>query len=701
MSSAQGTVATGVRETLRLRLQGSNLPRRTRPFSLSSLTRAAASLPSTYAVVTSVSAASATPAGSVNNANAAGYVWGRTEVAIRSTHPQWTKEIYLERKPGADLLFYIHIFACDEENDHNDDDTKKIDYSSSMGAALFEAGDVLATRHKTRVKRLRRGGVIFCRLEPVDDDSSSNLGDCSVGNGDSCSFSNRITTTDLNQRLQFRFGARNLILPGNQTTYRNENAMLEISKFAAGTNNKWVAVYRSNVALASSSRHSSAPSDNSSEDGSGPVMRWDVDQLDLGTLCNGDLEKPIRLSVVWVKLGMFSGGGSSSSAKTSVIGIAETNLRNLIRLGLEAADEGSSLSEEQPSRKSNGVDGYGDETLGSNELFLQRSLDKYKRVGRVCVLKAAVVDTAYRDGTVSWRRDKGSEAGKDEQEEMVEIVDLAKLAKLQPVAPPSASAATLTGAFQNYIDRGCELEFCVAIDFTSSNGDARSPRSLHYQSRSDQGSCLNDYEETIVSIGKAIDAYSKSRSYAVWGFGAKFGYGEPVRHLFQCGSQPRVEGVDGVLSAYQSVFASDVIMSGPSLLLQVLQAAAVESRKLHDTMTPNSLRYNVLLIITDGLADELEETRRKLAVYSHLPLSVVIVGVGRSEEDFRLMHRLNQPAPLVADQSNCSFNNSLPSRRNTSFVVFRHHQHNPHALGEAALREVPSQLCEYMMTRGF
>lgn len=102
-------------------------------------------------------------------------------------------------------------------------------------------------------------------------------------------------------------------------------------------------------------------------------------------------------------------------------------------------------------------------------------------------------------------------------------------------------------------------------------------------------------------------------------------------------------------------------------------------------MDKNSLRYCVLLIVTDGLADKFEETKRKLAVYSEMPLSVVIVGVGRS--DFKSMHRLCQPIGSA--------------RHNTSFVEFRQHQHDPSALGAAALQEVPAQLCEYMRLRGF
>jgi hypothetical protein len=89
-------------------------------------------------------------------------------------------------------------------------------------------------------------------------------------------------------------------------------------------------------------------------------------------------------------------------------------------------------------------------------------------------------------------------------------------------------------------------------------------------------------------------------------------------------------------------------------------------------------RYCVLLIITDGMVDDVEETQRKLQVYRDLPLSVVIIGVGRA--DFRRMNILcNQPAK-------------------TSFVAFRQHQHDPSSMAKAALENLPHNIVEYMST---
>ena len=97
-------------------------------------------------------------------------------------------------------------------------------------------------------------------------------------------------------------------------------------------------------------------------------------------------------------------------------------------------------------------------------------------------------------------------------------------------------------------------------------------------------------------------------------------------------------------------------------------------------------RYTVLLIVTDGIPTPgaIEETKRKLGVYGSVPLSVIFVGVGRS--DFSVMHQL------------C--NGDFGQRRITTFVSFRQHQYDPTVLGKAALTNIPNQVVEYMLQNG-
>jgi len=131
------------------------------------------------------------------------------------------------------------------------------------------------------------------------------------------------------------------------------------------------------------------------------------------------------------------------------------------------------------------------------------------------------------------------------------------------------------------------------------------------------------------------------------------------------------------------VFESDLIMSGPTEILQVLQAAASRANKAHISMTRGSaaLRYTVLLIVTDGVMKSEAETRRKLDVYKELPLSVIIVGIGRSS--FESIQRL-------CEDKQCA-----------TFVDFLKHQHTSTAFGHAALSAPPTDICQYMHKHRF
>ena len=226
-------------------------------------------------------------------------------------------------------------------------------------------------------------------------------------------------------------------------------------------------------------------------------------------------------------------------------------------------------------------------------------------------------------------------------------------------------------SFQDYINGGVELDMIVAIDFTSSNGDPRHPESLHYQTPNS----LNDYQEVISTVGNAIASYSISKQFPVLGFGAKFG--GIVRHIFQCGPTSDVHGIDGILQAYQSVFQTDIIMSGPTVLDQVIQAAAMRAKKLCQAQADS--QYCILLILTDGIVTDLSGTKRKLEVYSHLPLSVIIIGVGQA--DFAVMNSLESSGAGV--------------RRTVTVVKLRQHQHDPSSIVKAALASLPEQIVEY------
>ena len=71
-------------------------------------------------------------------------------------------------------------------------------------------------------------------------------------------------------------------------------------------------------------------------------------------------------------------------------------------------------------------------------------------------------------------------------------------------------------SFLQYIYGGCHMHLMIGIDFTLSNGDPKSPSSLHFFDPN-----RNEYLQAIHSVGDILQCYDTDRNIAVYGFGAQ------------------------------------------------------------------------------------------------------------------------------------------------------------------------------------
>lgn len=251
------------------------------------------------------------------------------------------------------------------------------------------------------------------------------------------------------------------------------------------------------------------------------------------------------------------------------------------------------------------------------------------------------------------------------------------------VSSVSSSSAALMGGkdkFLDYIHGGCEMNVCVAIDFTGSNGDPRKPGTLHYLNSGGR----NDYEKAISACVGILQKYDADKQFPVWGFGAK--YGGVVRHCFQCGGADKHAGVQGVLNAYKSVFSSGLIMSGPTVFDEAIRTAGAHAESAQEAAKRQGGQcYTVLLILTDGAVSDAQAAARALNDVSKAPLSVVIIGVG--DADFSDMQFLDDQHPIG-------------KRDIAQFVQFNHHRDSSQSLTSATLSEIPGQLSGYFQSMG-
>ncbi|KAH0913455.1 hypothetical protein HID58_036776 [Brassica napus] len=243
-------------------------------------------------------------------------------------------------------------------------------------------------------------------------------------------------------------------------------------------------------------------------------------------------------------------------------------------------------------------------------------------------------------------------------------------------------------SFLDYISSGFELNFMVAVDFTASNGDPRTPSSLHYN---DPSGRLNSYQKAIMEVGEVIQFYDSDRRFPAWGFGGRTADGH-VSHAFNLNGASygdEVVGVEGIMSAYSSALAN-VALAGPTLFSHVVDKAAHTASQ---SLSQNSPKYFVLLIITDGVLTDMAGTIDALVRASDLPLSVLIVGVGNT--DFTQMEILDADKGRRLESST----GRVATRDIVQFVPMKEVHSGQVSVVQALLEELPGQFLSYVRCR--
>uniref|UniRef100_A0AAY4DWJ5 C2 domain-containing protein n=1 Tax=Denticeps clupeoides TaxID=299321 RepID=A0AAY4DWJ5_9TELE len=229
----------------------------------------------------------------------------------------------------------------------------------------------------------------------------------------------------------------------------------------------------------------------------------------------------------------------------------------------------------------------------------------------------------------------------------------------------------------------------VGIDFTGSNGDPRSPDSLHYMSPNG----INQYLSAIWSVGLVVQDYDTDKLFPAFGFGAQVPPDFKVSHEFALNfnsSSPYCQGVQGIVDAYRMALPQ-VRLYGPTNFSPIINhVARIASGAAQQ---PTASQYFVLLIITDGEITDLDQTRQAIVDSSKLPMSIIIVGVG--EADFKAMEFLDGDNGVLK-----SLTGEPVVRDIVQFVPFREFINAPkESLAQTILAEVPSQLVSYFKMR--
>ncbi|CDW74967.1 copine viii [Stylonychia lemnae] len=240
-------------------------------------------------------------------------------------------------------------------------------------------------------------------------------------------------------------------------------------------------------------------------------------------------------------------------------------------------------------------------------------------------------------------------------------------------------------SFLEYVFGGCQINLSIAVDFTLSNGEPTQPDSLHYFDYQ-----RNEYIQAINSVGQILQYYDSDKQIPFYGFGGSIPpYKDRASHCFAVNGDifnPEVDGIEGVIEAYQHA-CKNIKLYGPTYFSEVLKM--VVDVASNQQVSQENQQYFILLLITDGIINDIQKTIDEVVRGSNLPLSIIIVGVGN--ENFKSMDVLDaDDEPLYSN-----VHKKYMERDIVQFVPFREFKNNPIQLAKQTLEEVPNQLISY------
>uniref|UniRef100_A0A4W5PDK9 Copine-2 n=1 Tax=Hucho hucho TaxID=62062 RepID=A0A4W5PDK9_9TELE len=217
------------------------------------------------------------------------------------------------------------------------------------------------------------------------------------------------------------------------------------------------------------------------------------------------------------------------------------------------------------------------------------------------------------------------------------------------------------------------LKSCkVGIDFTASNGNPREPSSLHYINP--LGS--NEYLSAILAVGLFLCLLNLQVSHE---FAINF---DPTN--------PFCQGVEGIAQAY-STCLPHIRFYGPTNFSPIITHVARFATQALQQET--AAQYFTLLIITDGVISDMDETRHAIVQAAKLPMSIIIIGVGNA--DFAAMEFLDGDSSVLR-----SYTGEEAVRDIVQFVPFRDFRNAPkETLAKSVLAELPQQVTQYFKQR--
>ena len=237
--------------------------------------------------------------------------------------------------------------------------------------------------------------------------------------------------------------------------------------------------------------------------------------------------------------------------------------------------------------------------------------------------------------------------------------------------------------FFDYLEAGIQIALSIGIDFSNKNKEYN----LNNHNINENG--FNEFENAIYLCSNILGYYDYDQKYPAYGFGAWFDddvtrIGFPSFFNLNLASYPEIEKIENVLKAYRN------LIKGHNFLISSKVFFAPLIRKIMKNINQknNVFEYNILLILSTGVINDLQQTIDVLVEASLLPLSVVIVGIG--DGDFKNMETLDGDIfPLTSSKGKKRIRDIV------QFVPFSNYKNDMEKLSMEVLAEIPRQVLEF------
>lgn len=226
----------------------------------------------------------------------------------------------------------------------------------------------------------------------------------------------------------------------------------------------------------------------------------------------------------------------------------------------------------------------------------------------------------------------------------------------------------------------------------------------------------SQHERCIKSIGEILSSYNNSNTYPTLGFGAEID--GKLKNCFPLNlnvNNPCVRGIEGIVNAYHESLCNKEFRRGsPTLFSPIIKYA---SRYAIQSFEKNR-SYSILVILTEGIINDMQDTIDALVDASRLPLSIILVGMKSNRPSENINNRIKAEMEILNSFNEMNNNSKavnaesikqnvqLVSRtgrkieRNVvKFILFDDDKSDAWNSSEI-LKDVPSQLVEWTEMNG-